>query len=729
MKKLTAFFLLLVSSICALAGPGPGNGWTVETLDEGLVYYTFSGIDNITCSAQRVYAIDLDLNNPSYAFRFNYTAENIIPSDVMKKRDALVVMNAGYEASSIAIKVDGIMYSNAPFDYVFTSPVPNWKSEAAIYTDGGRDVKIAFEGKNRNLAQLREFYASVPEANLLTSAPMLIDDYKPVGVNFADVSLIPDLTALHYEDPIRHQGVRHPRSAVAKTGDNHLVLIAVDGRRLGVSEGMSAKELTLFIAKHFNPRYAINMDGGGSTTLCVKGHGDPETCVVNYPTDNKKHDHAGERARDTQFYIVKLSGKELEESASIPSEKPRLGVREEVRADWNKSSGLDCVYDMTAKPSTPAPKGYKPVYISHYGRHGSRYAYTDQAYTTILELLRKGDRENNLTEYGKWLLGQTEQLWEKVRYRVGDLTPLGWEQHRYIAATMVKSFPGVFGKGSRVDACASPSVRAIISMNSCCTSIAREAPATSIYAHQSTMDMHATRPNTSKNPRLYKTAESIFPYSESPEQFFQRRFPDYDKVLSRLFKDTSSCLGDKKPYDVFFMTYMFAAGMNSLQEDEKFDVSGLFTVDEYATLWETDNYARFWEYVKYRGSCSSILDDIMTRADARLAEGSRGADLRFGHDHVMMALLMVSGLEGFGNIPPCPDDLVYWFQSFRSCKGTNMQWVFYTSAKGEPLVKVLLNGEEARIGNLKPVSGPYYSWEAVKGWLNSRIDQFVISKN
>ena len=37
----------------------------------------------------------------------------------------------------------------------------------------------------------------------------------------------------------------------------------------------------------------------------------------------------------------------------------RLGVREEVRADWNKSSGLDCLLDLSPKALTPVPKGYE----------------------------------------------------------------------------------------------------------------------------------------------------------------------------------------------------------------------------------------------------------------------------------------------------------------------------------------------------------------------------------
>lgn len=57
------------------------------------------------------------------------------------------------------------------------------------------------------------------------------------------------------------------------TEDKDLLLVTIDGRWAGKAEGMSAKEVTLFLKKHFNPQYALNMDGGGSTTMYVKGKG------------------------------------------------------------------------------------------------------------------------------------------------------------------------------------------------------------------------------------------------------------------------------------------------------------------------------------------------------------------------------------------------------------------------------------------------------------------------
>jgi exopolysaccharide biosynthesis protein len=84
---------------------------------------------------------------------------------------------------------------------------------------------------------------------------------------------------------------RHPRTAVAITKKNRVLLITVDGRAQN-SAGMNLFELTKLM-RWLGSDDAINLDGGGSTTLWVSGHED--NGVVNYPSDNKKWDHLGER--------------------------------------------------------------------------------------------------------------------------------------------------------------------------------------------------------------------------------------------------------------------------------------------------------------------------------------------------------------------------------------------------------------------------------------------------
>lgn len=84
---------------------------------------------------------------------------------------------------------------------------------------------------------------------------------------------------------------RHPRTAIGIKPNGRVILLTVDGRNAN-SAGMSLFELRK-IMKWLGCTSAINLDGGGSTTLWVRDF--PENGVINYPTDNKLWDHAGER--------------------------------------------------------------------------------------------------------------------------------------------------------------------------------------------------------------------------------------------------------------------------------------------------------------------------------------------------------------------------------------------------------------------------------------------------
>ena len=54
---------------------------------------------------------------------------------------------------------------------------------------------------------------------------------------------------------------------------------------------------------------------------------------------------------------------------------------EEIAATPGKAGGVYYAYPEPEILQTPAPAGYKPFYISHYGRHGSRYLISDNDYT------------------------------------------------------------------------------------------------------------------------------------------------------------------------------------------------------------------------------------------------------------------------------------------------------------------------------------------------------------
>lgn len=82
---------------------------------------------------------------------------------------------------------------------------------------------------------------------------------------------------------------RHPRSLIGVTKRGEVVMIVVDGRFPGQAAGMTIGELT-YVARQLGLHAALNLDGGGSSTLWCDDCG-----IVNHPSDNKRFDSAGER--------------------------------------------------------------------------------------------------------------------------------------------------------------------------------------------------------------------------------------------------------------------------------------------------------------------------------------------------------------------------------------------------------------------------------------------------
>lgn len=288
---LLAFGVDVEASSRKVRAPKSGDaGWTITQLDgDKLVWYSFRGEE--FGAQQFVNIISLDLNCKDYELEFVAIDRLDSLSSVAMRHDAVVAINGTYEWDASFVKVDGKVFSEItlPADHL-----RYWKHEGAFAYDG-KKIEIGYGDKSS--------YAKSKMPNMLSSSPMLIDNYKQVGATFVgDISKL-NISKLPSEDYRRHQSVRHPRTAVALTRSNRLLLITVDGRSVN-SAGMSAKELTEFLVTWFNPRYALNMDGGGSTTMYIKGSGESLTDVINYPTDNRRYDHYGQR-RVSSHILVK----------------------------------------------------------------------------------------------------------------------------------------------------------------------------------------------------------------------------------------------------------------------------------------------------------------------------------------------------------------------------------------------------------------------------------------
>lgn len=95
---------------------------------------------------------------------------------------------------------------------------------------------------------------------------------------------------------------RHNRTAIGIRPDGTILLLTVDGRFKKESEGLSLTELTK-VMRWLGCSEALNLDGGGSTTMFVEGFSNDG--IVNHPSDNYSYDHEGQRPVSSILMVVK----------------------------------------------------------------------------------------------------------------------------------------------------------------------------------------------------------------------------------------------------------------------------------------------------------------------------------------------------------------------------------------------------------------------------------------
>ncbi|MBP5278236.1 MAG: histidine phosphatase family protein, partial [Prevotella sp.] len=130
-----------------------------------------------------------------------------------------------------------------------------------------------------------------------------------------------------------------------------------------------------------------------------------------------------------------------------------------------RKGGVYYAYHAPDDTLTAVPEGFKPFYISHYGRHGSRWLPSDSRYEWVNAQFAD---DSNLTKLGKSLKKRLKKVWKNARGNGGKLTPLGAQQHRGIAQRMYDHYPEVFAEHRKVEACSSVYDRCAKSMHAFC---------------------------------------------------------------------------------------------------------------------------------------------------------------------------------------------------------------------------------------------------------------------
>ncbi|MBQ9411124.1 MAG: histidine-type phosphatase, partial [Bacteroidales bacterium] len=134
-----------------------------------------------------------------------------------------------------------------------------------------------------------------------------------------------------------------------------------------------------------------------------------------------------------------------------------------IRENPRRAAGVIHSYEFLSIKDTPAPGGFKPFYISHYGRHGSRSHSSDKPYVLLRDCLQTAAKEGIITPSGDSLLACAKQMIELHNGMDGRLTPRGAREHELLAKRMYQRYPRVFKKGE-VHVISSDVPRCLVSM-------------------------------------------------------------------------------------------------------------------------------------------------------------------------------------------------------------------------------------------------------------------------
>ena len=396
---------------------------------------------------------------------------------------------------------------------------------------------------------------------------------------------------------------------------------------------------------------------------------------------------------------------------------------EEISADLNKAGGVYLAYPKVEAKQTPAPKGYKPFYVSHYGRHGSRYLLGDRDYLWIIQLMQKADSVNGLTPLGKDVLKRLTLVWQEVQGRAGDLTPLGVRQHQGIAERMTKNFPEVFRGKRSVSARSTVVYRCAMSMAAFGDRLKGLNPQLDISYEMSEKYMSYLNYHTDRSNAF--THGEKGPWVEEYRKFEEQQVKP-DRLVNTLFSNADFIRCEVNPNNLMWGLYWIAVDMQDIETPVSF--YDIFTAREMFDLWQCINY-RFYignaNPLASKGivmaNAKSLVENIIESADAAIKDHSIAATLRFGHDGNVIPLLALLQIENFDVAVAGPSEVYkYWCDFKATPMASNVQIVFFENKKGDVLVKFLHNEKEVHIP-VKTDNWPYYHWNEVRDYYQKRL--------
>ena len=383
---------------------------------------------------------------------------------------------------------------------------------------------------------------------------------------------------------------------------------------------------------------------------------------------------------------------------------------------------------------TPPPAGKKPFYISHYGRHGSRYLSNRKGYDIPYKMLCKADSMDELTPIGQDVLRELRKILHDSEGRWGDLSGLGKKQHREIARRMMEHFPEAFHDGAHIDARSTTVTRCVLSMGTAVQQMLALNPKLEVTIHADRRDMNFLN----HQDKYLRDSMMTYEAKQAYDAFSAKRERN-PRLMELLFVDPDSV----RSYvdEAWLNYYVLKAAL--IQQNTHMSVNSdlieLFSYEEIHRFWQRENA---WWYIMYGPSPLNggmqpytqrfLLRKLIADADSCIHIAQPTVQLRYGHETVVLPLVCLLGINGFDyqNVDLEALEANGWWACLVFPMASNLQFIFYRESPRDKdiLLKVLLNEQEVMLPVQTDIA-PYYHWSDFCKYYLRKLDAYEESRN
>lgn len=404
-------------------------------------------------------------------------------------------------------------------------------------------------------------------------------------------------------------------------------------------------------------------------------------------------------------------------------------------ADFNYL-GTKQPYSVKEISTAPTPNGYKPFFVNHLGRHGSRHLSSPKYDVSLYELLSIAEKENAITPEGLKLKNSIAQLMEIEKGNYGLLTEVGVKEQKEIAKRFYENNKEIFGKD-------------IIASSTYVERAQQSRDAFLEELGQYTPNINFKVSTNNKKDILLRFFDLSPEYEEFSENgSWKKELDTYSKsknfnneVLNQLFskefikkledgefklKDSKGKTVLKNPTDAVRNLYDLYIIQASIGKDLGF--GKYFSEEQLKWYEEVDNLNDFYEKGPGKNGediatniALPLLENFIVTSDEAIKNQNTSANLRFAHAETTIPFITLLDINGYSekedNFEKVYDK---WLGRDISGMSTNIQWIFYKNDKNDILVKILHNEKDAELPIATSMK-PYYKWDDVKNFYTNKL--------